>query len=264
VGVGAIVGGGVLVLAGTAFRATGPSAILAFALNGAVAAVTAASFAEMSTAFPESGGAYVFAKKILNVRAAFAVGWVLWFAYIVGAVLYALGFAEYARELVADLWRSSGHHVPTWLESRRVVLVLAIAATAGYTLALLRKASGGGQWATMGKLAVFAVLLGVGLWVMFAKNDVDPMSRDLRPFFPHGAPGLLQAMGATFIAVQGSSSSQPSLARCAIHGTRFPARCTCPSARRCSCTCLCCSSPRRPVPPSAPTSRSSASSTRKP
>ena len=97
VGVGAIVGGGILVLAGAAFQATGPSAILAFALNGVVAVITALSFAEMSSMFPESGGAYTFAKKVLTVRAAFVVGWVLWFAYIVAGVLYALGLCGVRR-----------------------------------------------------------------------------------------------------------------------------------------------------------------------
>ena len=61
VGMGAIVGGGILVLAGAAFHATGPAAILAFGLNGVIAVLTALSFAEMSTKFPESGGAYTFA-----------------------------------------------------------------------------------------------------------------------------------------------------------------------------------------------------------
>ena len=76
VGVGAIVGGGILALAGVAFSATGPGAMLAFALNGIIAMLTALSFAEMAAAFPESGGTYTFAKKVLNVRIAFAVGWV--------------------------------------------------------------------------------------------------------------------------------------------------------------------------------------------
>ena len=41
IGVGAIVGGGVLALAGVAFAATGPGAVLAFALNGLIALLTA-------------------------------------------------------------------------------------------------------------------------------------------------------------------------------------------------------------------------------
>ena len=47
VGVGAIVGGGVLALAGVAFATTGPSAIIAFALNGGIAVLTALSFAAL-------------------------------------------------------------------------------------------------------------------------------------------------------------------------------------------------------------------------
>ncbi|MGB3730234.1 MAG: amino acid permease, partial [Thermodesulfobacteriota bacterium] len=90
-GVAAIVGGGILVLAGVAFHATGPSAVLAFGLNGLLALLTAFSFAEMSAAFPESGGTYVFSKKVLSIRAAFGVGWIIWIASILAGVLYALG-----------------------------------------------------------------------------------------------------------------------------------------------------------------------------
>ena len=50
VGVSAIVGGGILALAGVELERTGAGAILAFAVNGAIAIVTALSFAELSTA----------------------------------------------------------------------------------------------------------------------------------------------------------------------------------------------------------------------
>ncbi len=202
IGVGAMVGGGIIVLAGVAFREAGPAALLAFALNGLIAAITALSFAELGTAFPESGGAYVFAKKILSVRAAFAVGWVLWFAYIVGAVLYALGFAEYGTALLADGLRAAGLPAPGWLTGRRAALVAAILASGSYVVALARKPTGGGQWATIGKLVVFAVLLAGGLWALGVRRG-DPIARDLVPFMPKGFIGVLTAMGATFIAVQG-------------------------------------------------------------
>ena len=82
VGVGAIVGGGILALAGVAFATTGPAAMVAFGLNGVIALLTALSFAEMASKFPESGGTYTFSKKVLSVEAAFVVGWVVWFASI--------------------------------------------------------------------------------------------------------------------------------------------------------------------------------------
>lgn len=162
VGIGAIVGGGILALAGVAFSATGPSAMFAFAANGAIALLTALSFAELSVAFPRSGGAYTFAKKVLSVQVAFAVGWVLWFAYIVAGALYALGFAEYMHGIVLELWRLSGRDVPAWLTSHRAALPMAVAAVGAYTWALIRRTAGGGQWATMGKVVVFVVLIGGG------------------------------------------------------------------------------------------------------
>ena len=95
-GVGAIVGGGILALAGVAFAATGPSAMIAFALNGVIAGLTAVSFAELARRFPESGGIYTYAKKVVSIEVAFMVGWVVWFASIVAGVLYAIGFSAFA------------------------------------------------------------------------------------------------------------------------------------------------------------------------
>ena len=115
VGVGAIVGGGILALAGSALASTGPSAIVAFALNGVIAILTALSLAEMSSKFPESGGVYTFAKKVLSIEAAFSIGWVVWFASIVAACLYAVGFAYFLLIMVRDLWSIYDAQIPGWL-----------------------------------------------------------------------------------------------------------------------------------------------------
>ena len=61
----------------------------------------------MSSAFPESGGTYSFARKVLQGEAAFLVGWVVWMASIVAAVLYALGFAAYAATAVETILQAS-------------------------------------------------------------------------------------------------------------------------------------------------------------
>ena len=113
VGVGAIVGGGILALAGTAFAATGPAAMLAFLLNGLIAMLTALSLAEMASRFPESGGTYTFSKKVLSVEAAFSIGWFVCFASIVAALLYALGLAWF---LIIFLRELLGPQAPQWLD----------------------------------------------------------------------------------------------------------------------------------------------------
>ena len=202
VGVGAIVGGGILVLGGVALAESGPGAIAAFAINGFVATLTALSFAELASAFPESGGAYTYAKKVLSVRFAFAVGWVLWFASIVAAVLYALGFATYAVLLVQSLWEVAGGTPPAWLELRSVALVVASGATALYTFGLIRKVGGGSNWDTLGKMVVFVVLLVFG-FIALGRRDPVTVQESLVPFFTSGAGGLITAMGFTFIAMQG-------------------------------------------------------------
>lgn len=202
VGVGAIVGGGIMVLAGVAYTSTGPGAMVAFAINGLIAFVTAMSFAEMSSAFPESGGTYTFAKKVLSVRAAFAVGWVLWFAYIVAGVLYALGFAAFAVLAMQELWLAFGGDPPAWLTGRRMTLLLATASTSAYALSMIRKSAGGGQYATIGKVVVFTVIILAGL-VAVIRQPLGDTGAALQPFFSSGASGLMVAMGFTFIALQG-------------------------------------------------------------
>jgi len=199
IGVGAIVGGGILALAGVAFATTGPSAIVAFAANGVIALLTALTFAEMATAFPESGGTYNFAKKVLSVEAAFMVGWVVWFASIVAAVLYALGFASFFVPFLAELWPGGA---PGWLEARWASVALALLATAFYTFGLIRRSSGGGQWETAGKVVVFVVLVAGGAWVLLHR-PAESLRPQLTPFFAAGTAGLFQAMGYTFIALQG-------------------------------------------------------------
>lgn len=202
VGVGAIVGGGILALAGAAFASTGPSAIVAFAANGMIATLTALSFAEMAAAFPESGGTYVFSKKVLSGPAAFMVGWVVWFASVVASVLYALGFAYFMTAALDTIMQSM--HLPvsfSWM-SRSITTLLAIGVTAGYSLSLIRSTSGGGQWATWGKVVVFLIIICSGL-VMLSQHPVGEIGRRFTPFFTHGPIGLFKAMGYTFIALQG-------------------------------------------------------------
>lgn len=202
VGIGGILGGGLMVLLGTAYNVAGPAAVLAFALNGIVAWLTAMSVAEISSTFPQSGGAYNFAKKVLSVRAAFVVGWVTWFAYIVAAVLYALSFAAFTAILIRGVCDGLGYEHPGWLDRRNFILLLATGATVFYAVGLVRKSSGGGQWINIAKVVVFATLVAAGSFALVRQplTDIGP---ELTPFFAGGLTGLVAAMGVMFISLQG-------------------------------------------------------------
>ncbi len=66
----------------------------------------------------------------------------------------------------------------------------------------MRKSAGGGQWINFCKIAVFAVLIIGGFWAL-ARQPVGETQTALTPFFAAGFGGLIQAMGYTFIALQG-------------------------------------------------------------
>ena len=202
IGVGAIVGGGILALAGVAFSTTGPSAMLAFGLNGVIALLTALSFAEMASKFPESGGTYAYSKNVLSVEAAFTVGWVVWFASIVAAVLYAIGFAHFLVIMVGDLYRAVIGDAPQWLISPHTVPAVAVTTTFILAGLLVRQSAGGGQWVNACKVLVFAMLILGGFWAVASRSPTDTQDA-LKPFFAAGLSGLVQAMGYTFIALQG-------------------------------------------------------------
>ena len=161
-----------------------------------------AGSAQLAAIHPESGGTYTFAKKVLSVEAAFIVGWVVWFASIVAAVLYALGFAAFFEIFLDEVWTGLWGSPPSWLRGHGLELALAVAATAFYSFGLARRPGGGGQWETLGKVVVFVLLILAGLWALPAR-DPATLKEQLTPFLSAGGGGLIQAMGYTFIALQG-------------------------------------------------------------
>lgn len=194
VGLGGIVGGGILALAGVALSYSGPSALLAFLLNSALAIITAMAFAEVATAFPQSGGTYAYAKRVLPVQSAFAVGWVVWFASVVAGALYALGFSAYALLALKSFAPDLGLPFADKIFAALAILL--------YTALQSRAGKGGGELETWGKMILFVVLIAGGGWQMLQLSGPQ-MAEGFRPFFSGGANGLFKAMGFTFIAFQG-------------------------------------------------------------
>ncbi|MGM0744606.1 MAG: amino acid permease [Bacteroidota bacterium] len=199
IGVGAMVGGGILALAGVAFAVSGPSAIVAFIINGLIAIITALSFAEMASANPQSGGTYTYAKKALSLQVAFGVGWIVWFASLVAAVLYALGFGSFAVFALQQIPIGGFQDI---VGLKLFSVLLALAAIVYFTFKLTRSSGDGGVFINVGKLVVFAILIAGGLAV-FVQTPFSHIKQSLDPFFSGGFSGVVAAMGYTFIAMQG-------------------------------------------------------------
>ena len=199
IGVGAMIGGGILALAGVAFAVSGPSAIFAFLLNGFIAFLTVFSFSEMAAAHPQNGGIYTFSKKALSVQAAFGVGWVVWFASIIATVLYALGFGAFVLIAIQQLYPAIQESI---FSPRFITASLALIALLLYTWRLSKVGGGSGMIANIGKLVVFAIIIASGL-AMTVRIPFSEIASSFQPFFTGGVTGVLAAMGYTFIAVQG-------------------------------------------------------------
>ena len=204
VGVGAIVGGGILALAGVAFANAGKAAVVAFAINGVVALLTACSLAEMAVRFPVSGGIYALSRRVLAIEAAFLVGWVVWFASIVAAVLYAIGFGYFLSLFFAELDRVFPGSPLASFAGRRAEIVYAATATFVLAAWLTIRGGGGGLWANAIKVLVFGTLIGGAFFAWLREPSVAAAQTvAAEPFFHGGVAGLASAMGFSFIALQG-------------------------------------------------------------
>ena len=100
IGIGAMIGAGIFILTGIAAGQAGPALILVFALNGIIAVIVGACYAELASAMPRAGGPYCWLKAAIGPRWGFFAGWMSWFANTLACSLYALGFGAFAAKLL--------------------------------------------------------------------------------------------------------------------------------------------------------------------
>ena len=198
IGVGAMIGAGIFVLTGHAAGTAGPAFLVAFLLNGLVTLFTAASYAELGSAFPQAGGGYVWIQEGLSPFFGFLGGWMDWFAHSLACSLYALGFGSYAADL---LYRSGMTVLGIEQESLSVGLAIGMAIIFTFINYLGTSETGAvGNIVTMTKVLVLAAFAAFGLVALFR---VHYWSQHFVPFAPQGLISIISAMGLTTIAFQG-------------------------------------------------------------
>ncbi|HYS70878.1 MAG TPA: APC family permease, partial [Thermoplasmata archaeon] len=194
-GIGATVGAGIFVLLGFAAGAAGPALLLAIGMNGLVAGLTAITYADLGTTFPEAGGGYLWVREALPGPIAFVAGWMTWFGHMVAGAVGALGFGNYVA------WALEGQNGLGPLSRAGAGVLFALLVTCafvglGYVGAQTRRRSLG--LAGFAKLGILALLVAFGL-VTIVRGPANA----LEPFLSGGSPGVLAAMALTFIAFQG-------------------------------------------------------------
>jgi amino acid transporter/nucleotide-binding universal stress UspA family protein len=200
IGVGAMIGAGIFVLTGTAAGMAGPALVVAFALNGFIALLTAMSYAELGSCFPEAGGGYLWVKEGLPQPAGFLSGWMSWFAHGVACSLYALAFGAFVCEILA----MAGVPLGEGLSHSLAVKGSAVLVVVVFTWINFRGAGETGSveaLVTIAKIVVIAAFLVTGILAV-VKTTPASLER-FGDFLPRGFSGVLVAMGFTFIAFEG-------------------------------------------------------------
>lgn len=198
IGVGAMIGAGIFVLTGIAAGTAGPALILSFALNGIVTVFTAMVYAELGSAIPEAGGGYLWVREGLPGPNAFQAGWMSWFAHAVAGSLYALGFGSYLvlvfNELNISVFGLQGEF------PHKILAVFIILIFISINYKGVSETGKAGNIVTIAKVLILIVFVVSGILAIAA----HPAFLDkFQNFSPKGFPGILSAMGLTFIAFEG-------------------------------------------------------------
>ena len=103
INVGAIIGGGIFVVTGIVAGYAGSALIVSMLVAGAIAFITAASFAKLTAWQPVEGGAYEYGRQLISPFAGFLAGWMWLVANTFTGAAVSLGFAYYLSVAVPGL-----------------------------------------------------------------------------------------------------------------------------------------------------------------
>src|ERR1700677_1869810 len=110
-GVGAVIGAGIFVMAGLGAHEAGPALTLSFVMCGVACTFAGLCYAEFAAMIPLAGSAYTYAYATLGELFAWIIGWDFTLEYAMGASTVYSGWSNHFIELLDIL------HIkmPLWL-----------------------------------------------------------------------------------------------------------------------------------------------------
>lgn len=99
-GTGSILGAGIYAIVGKVAGFSGNMIWLSFAIASFTAFMSAFSYAELSSMFPQAGAEYVYVKNAFNRKMALAVGLIISINGIISGATVSIGFAGYFSQLL--------------------------------------------------------------------------------------------------------------------------------------------------------------------
>jgi len=176
-----MIGSGIFVLPGLAFKIAGPSVVLAFFLAGLVVLPAALSKAEMATAMPEAGGTYLYIDRAMGPLMGTISGFGVWFSLVFKGAFALVGLSAYLEYFVDHPERPVAAVLGLLLIGINLV---GIKQTARFQVALVS--------------GVVLVLIG---FVALGSPHIEESS--FQPFTTHGFKGLMSAAAVVFVSYAG-------------------------------------------------------------
>jgi APA family basic amino acid/polyamine antiporter len=215
IGIGAIIGVGIFVLAGQqAAVNAGPAVVVSFLVAGIGSACAALAYAEFSGMIPVTGSAYTYGYAVLGEFFGWIIGWDLILEYALIVAVVAIGWSGYVQALLVQLF---GVHLPVFLQgaydpanpgSGKVFDVVAAAISLVIAGMLTIKT----EWGARANTVIVVIkVIGVALVIAVGAFYVNPAN--WHPFVPavthvngathFGWTGVLAASSIVFFACFG-------------------------------------------------------------
>jgi len=208
IGLGPTIGTTIFLLVGPGYAITGPSLILAFVLNFIVTLFTAMAYMELGSAFPETGGGYLWIRRAMRDPWGFLGGWLSWFGHCIVGSFYIFGFGLGAIVILQSILRTEDVML-FGLSQDALARLLAVAAAGIFLVLNYRgtKITGRSEAAVTLTLISIVIAFIVAASLFLASQDPFP-TENYVPFFTGSTAfaqflALVGAMGFTFIVFEG-------------------------------------------------------------
>jgi len=245
-GIGAVIGGGIFVLTGTAAAGesvavpsivkapvldlllhgqnvvstygrpgAGPGIALSFLLTAVVCGLAALCYAELASMIPIAGSAYTYAYATMGELAAWIIGWDLILEYAVSNMAVAAGFSAYFNDVLDSLF---GLRLPEALSRPTIEAgeysgaIFNLPAFVILMIMTVVLVWGIRESAEVNNVMVAVKIIAILVFVFGAAHAINPAN--YHPFLPNGYQGLLTGSAIVFFTYIGFDSVSTAAEEC--------------------------------------------------
>ncbi len=217
-GIGAVIGAGLFSLTGiAAAEHAGPAVVISFAIASIACAFAGMCYSELAGMIPVAGSAYTYAYATMGEFVAWIIGWDLVLEYAVGAATVSVSWSSYVTRFLRD---TLGINLPPSLVHSpfetyaladgttahglvNLPAIFIIVAASALLMIGIRESARVNAVVVLIKLAVVAVVIGVGLFYIKAQNYVPFIPENTGTFGEYGWSGIMRGAGVVFFAYVG-------------------------------------------------------------